>query len=71
MYARNIALVTLYVSVLSERGHMKTLVGRWVDCQIQKSSRNLRMGRIKLLRVLAYRDQIYCDEINVLPSETK
>ena len=27
MYAMNIALVTLYVSVVSERGHEKTLVG--------------------------------------------
>ena len=63
MYARNIALVTLYVSVVSERGHMKTLVGRWGDCQLHWAS---RMGRIKILRVLAFRGRISCDEMSVL-----
>jgi hypothetical protein len=62
----NIALVTLYVSVVSERGHMKTLVGRWGDCQLQWASRKLRMGRIKILHVVAYRGRISCDEISVL-----
>ena len=62
----NIALVTLYVSVVSEGGHKKTLVGRWGDCQLHWASRKLRMGRIKILRVVAYRSRISCDEISVL-----
>jgi len=53
MYVRNITLVTLYVSVVSERGHMKILVGRWGDCQLHWASRKLHMGRIKILRVVA------------------
>jgi len=53
IYAVNIALVTLCAGVVSERGYKKTLVGRWGDCQLHWASRELRMGRIKTLRVVA------------------
>ena len=53
------------ISVVSDRDHKKTLVGQWGDCQLNWASRKLRMGRIKILRVVAYRGRISCDEFSV------